>query len=186
MAFDVPDFQAAPGTLISMPQLQDPNFARSVVVMLEHGDEGALGLIINHETPITCRQFFGGLEMDWHGDNERHVLFFGPVDEQHVWMIHPGASRDGSLPINASISTSRSMEALEALCDEEQTPMLLGVGCAGWAPGQLESEVIAGAWIQGSVSHELVFDWPREEVWERSLRELGIDPASLVVGGGMQ
>lgn len=180
-------FSTVPGTLISVPQLQDPNFVRSVVVMLVHNPSGALGVIINHATGHRCAEVVSQFELSWPHEEEDVLLLGGPVDRDGLWMIHDDSRIfDDSLVVTDALVTSRSRAALQGLCSEPSQRLLLGVGCAGWGPGQLERELAAGAWINGLLSPELLYEWPRDEVWERALRQLGIDPMMLVVGGGMQ
>lgn len=185
-------FSTAPGTLISVPQLQDPHFARSVVAMLVHNAEGAIGLVINHPVPLRCGEVAAQFELPWPGDPMTPLLRGGPVDPEGLWMLHDDTfCFDDSLAVTDFLVTSRSRHALETLCrtsveDLGGDRLRLGVGCAGWGPGQLEQELAEGSWVTGELSPELVYEWPREEVWERALRQLGIDPARLVTGGGVQ
>ena len=69
-------------------------------------------------------------------------------------------------------------------CVEPRFAVDLLVGFAGWGPGQLEAEIAAGTWLHGALTPELVFDWPREEVWLRTLAMLGVNPAFLVEDSG--
>jgi len=181
-------FRAAPGTLISVPQLRDPNFLRSVVAMLIHNDDGALGVVVNHITEHTCSEVLREqFDIDWENDAEAPLLRGGPVDQDGLWMLHDDRHVfDDSIVATDFFVTSWSPEALATLCTRPNERLLLGVGVAGWGPGQLEREIAEGAWVNGEVSPELLYEWPREDVWERALRELGIDPALLVSGGGMQ
>lgn len=178
-------FSTAPGVLIAVPQLVDPNFLRSVVVMIEHTPEGALGLVINHPTDQTCAAVTESLDLEWPGDPETRLLRGGPVEPQSLWMLHhDGWSFSETMRVAAGIAVSRSREALNRMCEAEEERLVLCVGYAGWGAGQLDSEIGAGAWLTTETSESLVFEWSRSTVWERALRGMGIDPAHLVEGGG--
>lgn len=180
-------FSTAPGVLIAVPQLQDPNFHRSVVVMVEHDAKGALGLVINHETPHNCDRVTDELEMDWAGPPERKLLRGGPVEPQSLWILHDdGWCFEETMRVANGVAVSRSREALARMLDAAEDKMQLLVGYAGWGAGQLEQEIADGAWITTEVGGNLIFQWPRDEVWARALRQMGIDPAHLVEGGGVQ
>ncbi|HLL23847.1 MAG TPA: YqgE/AlgH family protein, partial [Kofleriaceae bacterium] len=69
----------APGLLLAMPQLQDPNFSRAVVLVVEHSPQGSFGLVINHPSPIKASELLESLEMSWEGDESAVVWAGGPV-----------------------------------------------------------------------------------------------------------
>src|SRR5215510_5305745 len=78
----------APGLLLAMPQLQDPNFTRSVVLMIEHGDSGSFGLVINQPSPIRAIELLDSLGMAWAGDRDAVVWSGGPVSPATGWVLH--------------------------------------------------------------------------------------------------
>ena len=177
------EFSTAPGTLIAVPQLEDPNFERSVVVMVEHSREGALGLVINHELPHPCASVAEGFGLVWSGPEGAKLGKGGPVEPQSLWMLHSdGWCFDETTRIADGLAVSRSREALTRMCEAEEPQIRMLVGYAGWGAGQLESEISAGAWVVGPTTRDLVFEWPVEEAWARALWQLGIDPAHLVEG----
>lgn len=177
------EFSTAPGTLIAVPQLEDPNFLRSVVVMVQHGREGALGLVINHELSHDCADVAKGFGLAWPGREGARLAKGGPVEPQSLWMLHAdGWCFDETMRVAEGIAVSRSREALTRMCEAEEPHLRMLVGYAGWGAGQLEAEISAGAWIVGPTTLELIFEWPPEEVWSRALEQLGIDPAHLVEG----
>lgn len=183
----VENFCAAPGVLISVPQLKDPHFERSVVLMFLHTSEGALGFVINHQTPYMASDITTMFGLEWPGKSDAPLLNGGPVNPDGLWMVHDDENIfEDSLTAGEGLVTSNSPEALTRLCVTKASPLWLGIGCAGWGKGQLESEMASGAWINAPASPEMVFEWPREEVWDRSLRSLGIDPALLMASGGLQ
>lgn len=175
-------FTLAPGLLIAMPRLADPHFKRSVVLMLEHHEEGALGLVINHPTEQPCERVTRAFEVEWSGDAGERLLRGGPVDPQALWMLHDdGWSFDETTRVTEGLSVSRSREALTRIAAAER-PITLLIGCAGWGPGQLEREIADGAWLTAPAVAEIL-EWPAETRWTRALGLIGVDPAHLVNGG---
>ncbi|MCB9544993.1 MAG: YqgE/AlgH family protein [Myxococcales bacterium] len=173
-------FRAVPGVLIAVPQLGDPNFRRSVVVMLEHDDQGALGLVINQPLPHACADVAQSFGLTWGGAPESRLRRGGPVEPQSLWILHEDRLQfDETSPVAPGIAVSRSREALTGLCEGGERPVRLVVGYAGWGPGQLEGEMASGSWIQAPVSPALVFEWAPEAIWDRALAGLGIDPVHL-------
>lgn len=189
----------APGLLIAMPQLQDPNFYRAVVLMIEHNDEGSFGLIINRPSEMTVQSLLGALEMDWRGDQAAVVWSGGPVMPTSGWVLHEpcdsvgpgsphlqsGLEHDGTVSFTPSIHLSTSPDKLRIISDAppERTRFLLGY--AGWGPGQLASEMSRGSWLHAEPDPDLVFETAAESMWDSALRSLGIDPQTIVVGTGI-
>lgn len=177
-------FSSAPGVLISMPDLLDPNFHRSVVVMIQHDAEGALGLVINHPLEHTCADVVAGFGLPWTADPDVTLGRGGPVEQQSLWMLHDdGWGFDETMKVCPGVSVSRSKEALTRMCRGGERRLRLFVGYSGWGPGQLEGEIQSGSWLTAEAGPGQIFDWPPDEVWARSVRSLGIDPAHLVGAG---
>ncbi len=176
-------FCVAPGVLIAMPQLQDPNFLRTVVLMIDHNEEGALGLVISRTLPRSCREVSEGLGFSWCGAPEALLRQGGPVDPYSLWLLHDERwSFEETINLGSGLAVSRSREALMQMCQEGAQELLLLVGYAGWASDQLEQEISAGAWLTAPLSREMLFGWPPEQLWAQSLEAMGINPAFLVEG----
>ena len=172
-----------------MPQLQDPNFSRAVVLMIEHSPQGSFGLVINHPSPIKASELLDSLEMSWRGDDAAVVWAGGPVSPSTGWVLHepvgvaqPG---QGTIAITSSILLSTSPDRLRAIANEPPRNIRLLLGYSGWAPGQLEAEMARGAWLHASADPDLVFGTPPDEIWEIALQGLGINPASLFASRGV-
>ena len=179
----------APGLLLAMPQLQDPNFSRAVVLMIEHSAQGSFGLVINHPSPIKASELLDSLEMSWGGGDDAVVWAGGPVSPSTGWVLHepigvaqPG---QGTIAITSSILLSTSPDRLRAIATQPPRNIRLLLGYSGWGPGQLEAEMARGAWLHASADPKLVFDTPPDDIWEIALESLGINPASLFVGRGV-
>jgi putative transcriptional regulator len=185
----------APGFLVAAPALGDPNFAGSLVLMAEHNDEGALGLIVNRAGPVSVAEVLGSVDSDLRlagessGRNALPVLMGGPVQPERLWVLfRPGAvaaDAAGSLPVGEGLALGGSRELLEALVRTPGAgPFQLLLGYAGWAPMQVENEVAQGAWVPLRLQADLVFEVPLEHRWETAVRRLGLDPGGFLVGGG--
>lgn len=179
----------APGLLLAMPQLADPNFSRSVVLMIEHGENGSFGLVINHPSPIRATELLDSLEMSWHGDDAAVVWAGGPVSPSTGWVLHepigiaqPGA---GTIAITSGISLSTSPERLRLIASQPPRNIRLLLGYSGWGPGQLATEMARGAWLHTSADANLVFGTPPDEIWDTAMRSLGVNPRDLFTSRGV-
>ena len=152
--------------------------------MIQHDQNGALGLIINAVTTRYCTELADSFGLPWPGSTEAVICRGGPVEPQSLWMLHDdGWGFSETMRVTDGVAVSRSREALTRMCNGGEESLRLLVGYAGWGPGQLENEIATGSWIVGEASPEMVFHWPPEEIWRRSLDALGINPAFLVEGG---
>jgi putative transcriptional regulator len=179
----------APGLLLAMPQLSDPNFSRAVVLMIEHSANGSFGLVVNHPSPIKASELLDSLEMSWRGEDSAVVWAGGPVSPSTGWVLHepvivaqPG---QGTIAITSSISLSTSPDRLRAIANQPPRNIRLLLGYSGWGPGQLESEMSRGAWLHASADPKLIFNTPADDIWDSAMRSLGISPESLFAARGV-
>lgn len=178
----------APGLLIAMPQLGDPNFYRSVVLMVEHGSEGSLGLVVNRPSDLLVSEVVSSLGVDWSGDPGAVVWNGGPVQPRSGWLLHGPAEitdEEGALYLCDDIMLSTSPEQLRAVAGAPPPHVRFLLGYAGWASSQLELELAEGAWLLAEASSELVFRTPSEAMWHAAIRSLGVDPGTLFPAGGV-
>ena len=179
---------AAPALIIAMPQLMDPNFHRTVVLLIERNEQGAFGVVINRSGESKITELCSGLNVGWGGEESAMALYGGPVGSQQGFLLHGPTPDDvvvNSREVASGVSIASDMETFRALCVRPPADFRILLGYAGWAPGQLENEMRGGAWLSAEVAPDLVFHTPLEHVWEKSLRGLGIDPSMLVLGGGV-
>jgi len=179
----------APGLLLAMPQLADPNFSRAVVLMIEHNEQGSFGLVINHPSPIKATELLESLEMRWRGEDSAVVWAGGPVSPSTGWVLHeplgiaqPG---QGTIAITSSILLSTSPDRLRAIANQPPRNIRLLLGYSGWGPGQLAEEMARGAWLHTDAVPSLVFETPPDEIWDTAMRTLGINPRDLFSGAGV-
>lgn len=173
----------APALLLSMPQLADPNFAQSVILLCRHNADGAFGLVINHQLPRPARVV---IQQDPHTTAEKDVPVWlgGPVEQERSWILlgeDPGGIE--AMPVADGLYISTSPELLKRLMTTTPPRARLLVGYAGWGPGQLDAELKQSAWLTSDVSVDLVFETPADSMWETAIRRLGADPGSLQMGG---
>lgn len=177
----------APAFLIAVPQLGDPNFNRSVVFILEHGEQGSMGLLLNRTSTLAMGAFCDSQNMKFKGDKEQLVHQGGPVQTDRAFILHAATAEEGpeTETVMDGIHLSYSLESLRLLVEAPPPHMRVFLGYAGWGPGQLADEISAGAWLVGSPTERLVFDTPPDKMWEGALLELGIQPVQLMHSGAV-
>ena len=177
----------APGFLIAFPHLVDPNFKQSVVLLLEQNEDGAMGLVINQESPMLVRELCSDHQIDFQGQERKRVRCGGPVQpDQGLVLYGDGHTDPDGQRIHADLSVSASRGTLSRLCGLETGRFQCYSGYSGWGPDQLEQELTAGAWLHTKVDPAMILDRSPDEVWLGCLTAMGIDPAALVPGGGQQ
>jgi len=171
-----------PGTLlIASPTLNDPNFARTVVLICEHSDEGSMGLVVNRPSEVALSEALAGVAPP--PLPEARLFLGGPVQRQALLVLHriPSAV-PGAQGVADGISIGGDMrELLQALAaGPPPAEIRFYAGYAGWGAGQLAAELETGSWITcpGTAAH--VFASDSEHLWERVLRELGPEYARLI------
>jgi len=175
----------APGLLIAVPQMDDPNFARSVVLLVEHTDSGAMGITFNRPSDVALLDIGKEHGMDVH-PGAGHAFIGGPVQRERGFLVHRRKDLGDSVELQEDVFLSVSTDALRTLLAGDPDAYRLCLGYAGWGPGQLEREMVAGGWLNSAISSKRIFDTPVEKIWDAVIRDLGIDPAFLVQGGGKQ
>jgi len=182
---DQPQESLAPGFLVALPHLQDPNFRQSVVLLLRHGEDGAMGVIVNRESPLRLKELCADHAIPYSGDGDKRVRSGGPVEPEHGLVLFGPEHHDpDGEPVVEGLQVSASRETLARLCNLEAGRFHCYSGYAGWGPGQLERELTEGSWLVSPALPRLVLETRPAEVWSGSLEAMGIDPAALVSGGG--
>jgi putative transcriptional regulator len=177
---------AAPTFLIAVPQLGDPNFNRGVVFVLEHSEEGSMGLVINRPGTLDLKSFASTQNMQFRGDGTAPILQGGPVQPDRAFILHASEHRGPETEdIMEGTRLSYSLESLKLIVERPPPKLRIFLGYAGWGPGQLAKEITAGAWLLAPATESLVFDTPHDRIWEAALRGMGIDPALLMHSGAV-
>jgi putative transcriptional regulator len=181
----------APSFLLSMPQLVDSNFSKTVVLLCRHSaEDGAFGLVVNRPL-VTTGRVVVNLDPPVSTERELELWVGGPVEPERSWMLvgaEPGDDEmsGGGMPIAAGLHLTTSPDLLRRMLEPNPPPRVrLMVGYAGWGPGQLEAELEASAWLIAEVDREIIFDTPPDRMWETAIRRLGADPAALHTSRGV-
>lgn len=172
---------AAPILLLSMPQMSDPNFARTVVLLCQYTDKGAFGLVVNRQmSEPACRLIRTEPPVDV--NPEVKLWIGGPVEPQRTWVLmsEPQGPDDEQTEICPGVLLSDSHElTLQMLQSPPSSKARVVAGYAGWKKGQLDREIADSGWLMLDVDPQLIFSVPPEEMWETAIRRLGADPSAL-------
>jgi len=172
----------APVMLLAMPQVADPFFRKSVVLLLAHQEEGSFGFIVNRATELKVAEILRDLEIEWRGDPGVQARFGGPVQPQVGTVLFAAAAAaevEGAAEVLPGIRLSQNLSELARLAASPPERLRLLLGYAGWGAGQLVEEIVRNDWLTAPVDDALIFGEPGEATWERGLRSVGIDPSSL-------
>jgi len=182
--------ELAGSLLVAMPQLQDPNFRRSVVLLIEHDQSGTFGLVLNRPTDVSVASLCSSLDLEWNGDPSLEIQWGGPVQPNTGWVVFNdnlalSGDEEGVMRVDDGLYFAGSLDVLRAIARTPPSDILFFLGYAGWGPGQLESELATGAWLVAPLSIDAVFDVDPDEMWIHVVRGLGVDPATLVSTSGV-
>ena len=164
-----------PTLLIASPQLKDPFFQRTVVLLWHHDADGAIGVVINRPLAHALSEVIDldrSLDLSMYEDGL--VSWGGPVEAGTGTVIAGvGLEEEDAWILPDNMSVTRSQEVLVRLV-RRRVPLVLCLGYAGWGPNQLDQEFEAGGWLSTDMTRELVFDTPPEERYDRALATLGL------------
>ena len=171
--------------LVSMPQLEDDNFCRTVTLICQHDENGALGVVINRLTEHTLGDIYQQLEIVATDPAACAMPVFegGPVHQEFGLVIHshePNQSWQSTIRIGDRLALTSSRDILEAIADARgPDDYLVLLGFSGWASGQLESELQQNSWLTSSCNADLLFHEKPEDKWQVAFDSLGFDINSL-------
>jgi putative transcriptional regulator len=174
--------------LIAMPAMTDPRFHKGVILMLEHGPEGAMGVLINKPLDaVKFKDLLEQLDIPILADNldQFDVHFGGPVEIGRGFVLH---SRDVMLGHSSSLGSIGVTTSLEMLgriaAGSGPKENLFCLGYAGWSAGQLDQEIKDNAWLMAPLDENLIFHIDLEKRWDGAMALAGIDPGFLSTTGG--
>ena len=169
--------------LVAMPGIGDPRFDRSVIYLCGHSNDGAMGLIVNKPVEdITFPELLKQLGIEGDPSQQIRVLFGGPVETGRGFVLHStDYNVSGStLQVSDEVGLTATLDILEEIAHGEGPERsLLALGYAGWAPGQLEEEIMSNGWLHCDASADILFGASDEAKWSKALKIMGIDPAQL-------
>lgn len=169
--------------LIASPALSDPNFARSVTLICQHDDDGAMGVIVNRASEYTLGEVLRQMNLASQDPrlDDQVVLAGGPVHPERGFVLHDG-ERDweSSLAFGDGLRITTSRDVLEAMAKGEGPQRaVVALGCASWGAGQLEYELGENTWITVPADPELLFALPLEARWQAAAGRIGVDLAMV-------
>ncbi|SFG88160.1 putative transcriptional regulator [Palleronia marisminoris] len=174
--------------LIAMPGMGDPRFEKSVVVVVAHGADGGMGLIVNKPAPsIGLGHLFEQLSIEGQSGGDKLVYFGGPVENSRGFVLHDADYRqdDTTLSIDPQFGMTATLDILRAMAEGGgPEKSLVALGYAGWGPGQLEEEIAENGWLIADANPDLVFSDDHSGKWIAAIETLGIDPIMLSAEGG--
>ncbi len=171
--------------LIAMPGMADTRFERSVVYLCAHTAQGgAMGLVVNKTADnITFEELLEQLEIAPPRSGQPiDVHFGGPVDTGRGFVLHSTdySKEDSTIFVGNSVGLTATTDILKAIVGGDGPERsLVALGYAGWAPGQLESEIRANGWLHCPADDDLLFEAALENRWENAMAKLGIDLSLL-------
>jgi putative transcriptional regulator len=177
--------------LIAMPTMGDDRFTRSVIYICAHSSEGAMGIIVNQ--PASNVSFADLLvQLDVVNAPELielpadaggvKVLKGGPVETSRGFVLHSADFfiENSTLPIDDGVCLTATLDILKAIArGDGPRSAVLALGYAGWAPGQLETEIHANGWLHCPADSDLIFGQDNDVKYEKALKKIGIEPGML-------
>ncbi len=152
--------------LVATRKLLDPNFFHSVVLVVQHGEEGALGLILNRPTDIPVKRAWEQVN-EIPCRDEGLLLRGGPCDGP-LMVLHTRPEY-AQVRVAEGVYFATDKESVERLVDDNVGPMRFFVGYSGWSPGQLDDELSDDGWVQVKADADTVFAVP-DQMWEKAFR----------------
>jgi putative transcriptional regulator len=169
--------------LIAMPAMVDPHFAKSLTFICEHNEQGALGVVVNRPIDMSLHTLLEQIDIEPASVAAKRipVHYGGPVQTDRGFVLHSPAGRwQSTLTVGDDIGLTTSKDILQAVARGEGPPQILvTLGYAGWAPGQLEREMAQNAWLTVAADPHILFETPADQRYDAGLKLLGIDLSML-------
>lgn len=165
--------------LLAMPSLRESIFSQSITYICEHGEQGAMGIVINQPLELSLLEIFEHLQIEIQGPAPHaHVMSGGPVQIDHGFVLHRESDREweASLSITPEITLTTSRDILQAIAHNEgPADYLVALGYAGWSAGQLEEELAANSWLTLPADSSVIFSTPYHLRHRAAAASLGVD-----------
>ena len=166
-----------------MPGMADPYFAKTLTLICEHSDKGAIGVVVNKPIDLTLASLFGEINIALEDAvlRDTNVLFGGPVLMDRGFVLHqPLGEWSSTLKVNDELGLTTSKDILEAIAaGTGPSRVLVTLGYAGWGPGQLEDEVARNGWLSVNANADGVFTLPPAERLAAAMALLGLNYGNL-------
>lgn len=171
--------------LIAMPQLKGSLFGDTISVVCQHNEEGTIALIINKTLPQTLSEIFEqmGLSTECLHNPSKAILFGGPVQPEAGFILHTDNSQwQSTLSVSDSLFLTSSKDILEAISHGSGPESYLFIlGYSGWSSGQIEQELEQNSWLHSPIKTDIIFNTPPEQISNKVIAHLGIDPARISI-----
>ena len=169
--------------LIAMPSLADPNFSKTVTLICDHNEDGAMGLVINRPLDLGIDVLFDYLNIKNSQLSDQYIPIFqgGPVHTERGFVLHRDIGNwEATIPVSEDMAVTMSQDIIEAIAHNQgPKEYLVTLGYAGWGAGQLESELAQNSWLNGPADPAIVFDTPIEQRWTAAAHHLGVELKNL-------
>ncbi len=174
--------------LVAAPSMRDPHFANTVIYICEHGQNGALGIIITRPLDMTLLNLFEKIEMESPDSPLRHVpvYFGGPMQIERGFVLHRHlGSWQNTLKVTDRIGLTSSRDILMAIGSTvDHADLLVALGYTGWTQGQLEREIAMNAWLPVPADEKIIFDTAPDQKRVAALSQIGFDFMQLSAVAG--
>lgn len=172
--------------LIAVPSLKDPNFEQTVVLICDHTKDGAFGIVVNRILLNSFVPLLGGLDIK-DCVTDIPVFYGGPVKPDQGYILYASSKNyQPSIKIDNKLILTTAREILiDIAAAKGPKKFLFALGFAGWAPGQLEHELMIDSWLVAPAINKIIFDIPVNERWKASADSIGVDITRLVQRQGM-
>ncbi len=159
-----------------MPSLKDGYFDRSVILLCDYSEDGAMGFVINSPSSTTVDELLGELGLEAHDEQKKQILIGGPVQPELCWVVHTSDyAGTSSTTLGDNLAVSAAQEVLTSIADgSAPRDYILGVGYAGWGPGQLDREIEEDAWWLAEMDVLSLLEHSHESRWEAVMNHLGL------------
>ena len=166
----------APCLLVASPLLLDPNFLHALVLVVEHDENGAMGVILNRPMPLTLKQICTESHLDFAGEEGATAWRGGPVDPQRgIILVRGGLPSADDLVLDFTDFISFRKDLLETLLLDASACYRLFLGYAGWGPGQLDAELEQGAWLRLPLGSKWVMPSNPKGLWQEAIEAATLD-----------
>ena len=165
--------------LLAMPGLTEGLFSHSITYICEHGESGAMGIVINQPLELSVAEIFDHLQISPKGNfDDMPVMAGGPVQIDHGFVLHRQDAGDweASLHVTDEVTLTTSRDVLRAIASGSgPQEHIIALGYAGWAAGQLEHEIAENSWLTLPANTDIIFETPYERRLNAAAAMLGID-----------
>lgn len=169
----VPMSPIAPCLLVASPLLLDPNFLHSVVLLIEHDDQGAMGIVLNRPLPLTLSKICEESHLTFGGDEKTTAWRGGPVDPQRgIILVRGGLPSEDDTVLDFTDFVSFRKDLLESLLLDASAVYRLFLGYAGWGPAQLDAEMEQGAWARLPLNPEWLLSDDPKGLWQKAIQAI--------------